>query len=335
MSFILEGTEKCAVIGSGSWATAIVKILLDNEKEVIWYVRRPDSLRHIAEYGNNPKYLRDVHFDTSRIHLTSDVDEAVSGASIVILATPSAFLESVLDGLTVPLSGKFVVSAVKGIIPDGLLTIAEFVNRRYGVPFNRIGIVTGPCHAEEVALERLSYLTVVCKSLENARTLARKFETRFIRTSTSTDIYGTEYAAALKNIYAIGVGIATGLGYGDNFLAVLISNSAMEMDRFLRESYPAERETTASAYLGDLLVTAYSQFSRNRTFGIMVGKGYSVRTAQIEMSMVAEGYYAAECIMRVNEGHGINIPIAEAVYAILYRGECPAAAIGKLTENLI
>ena len=228
-----------------------------------------------------------------------------------------------------------MISAIKGIVPGELVTVAEYVNRRYGVPFCQLGIVSGPCHAEEVALERLSYLTAVCKEPENARALGEKIRTPYISVSYSTDIYGIEYASVLKNIYAMAVGIALGLGYGDNFIAVLISNAAMEMSRFMAETYPAERDTSASAYLGDLLVTSYSQFSRNRRFGLMIGKGYSVEAARMEMSMVAEGYYATECVMRINERYGVEMPIARTVYGILYEGKSPAAGLKLLTGKLI
>lgn len=335
MAYNINKNARCAVIGSGSWATALVKILLENEASVGWYIRNPETSDYIRKNNTNPRYLRDVHFDTARLRMSNDIDEVVAGADIIILAVPSVYLKSTLGPLTVPLTGKFIVSAIKGIVPGDLITIAEYVNRQYGVPFEQIGIVTGPCHAEEIALERLSYLTVVCKDPINAVILGGKIGTDYINVIHSTDIYGTEYASVLKNIYAIAVGICIGLGYGDNFLAVLISNSAMEMTRFLERTYPAERNTSASAYLGDLLVTSYSQFSRNRTFGLMIGKGYSVTSAQIEMSMVAEGYYATECIAEINKCAQVNLPIARAVHAILYENAVPSAAIRELTGELI
>ena len=247
---------------------------------------------------------------------------------------PSIYLKATLAPLTVSLESKFVVSAIKGIVPDELVTIAEYMNRNYGLPFDQIGIVSGPCHAEEVALERLSYLTSVCKTPENSEALGQKIRTDYIRVSGSTDIYGIEYAAVLKNIYAIAVGMAIGLGYGDNFLAVLISNGAMEMARFMERTYPEKRNVFASAYLGDLLVTSYSQFSRNRRFGLMIGKGYSVHSAQMEMSMVAEGYYAADCIMKINLRKGVDMPIAGMVYKVLYQGASPSSSMRSLTERL-
>ncbi len=335
MAYQIEREARCAVIGYGSWATALVKIILENETNVGWYIRNREVLDYVRQHKTNPRYLRDVHFYTNRLETSDDLDAVVSAADIVILAVPSAFLKVTLEPLTVSLRDKFVISAIKGIVPDDYVTVAEYINRKYEVPFDQIGIISGPCHAEEVALERLSYLTVVCKSLDNAVVLGEKIKTRYINVSHSTDIYGVEYAAVIKNIYAIAVGMAIGLGYGDNFLAVLISNAAMEMARFMNTTYPAERDTNASAYLGDLLVTSYSQFSRNRTFGLMIGKGYSVRNAQIEMSMVAEGYYATACIAQINKRFGVDMPIARAVYDVIYGGDTPAAAMRRLTAQLI
>lgn len=331
----IDKKARCAVIGYGSWATAIVKVLLENEERVGWYIRRADVIDHIARNGHNPRYIPNAELDTSRLDMSHDIDSVVEAADIVILAVPSAFLQMTLEPLTVSLADKFVVSAIKGIIPEGYVTIAEYVNERYGLPYDQIGIIAGPSHSEEVSQERLSYLTLVCKNPENAAILCEKLSTPYIITNPSTDIYGTEYAAVLKNIYAICAGISVGLGYGDNFLAVLISNAAIEMNRFLNESYPSERNTSASAYLGDLLVTGYSKFSRNREFGMMIGRGYSVERAQAEMEMVAEGYFAAECIMQVNKRFGIEMPIAECVHRILYGGRPARDEIEKMTKKLI
>lgn len=335
MTYRIDGGSRCAVIGHGSWATALVKILLENEIKVSWYIRNRTVLEHVQQHKSNPRYLRDVHFDTERLNLSDNLDEVVRQAEILLLAAPSVYLKTTLEPLHEPLQNKFVVSAIKGIVPDELLTVAEYINQQYDVPFDQIGIVSGPCHAEEVALERLSYLTVVCKELDNARILGNKIKTDYINISHSTDIYGIEYASVLKNIYALAVGIAIGLDYGDNFLAVLISNGAMEMSRFMDQTYPTERNTFASAYLGDLLVTSYSQFSRNRRFGVMIGKGYSVHAAQMELSMVAEGYYAAECIMQINRRQGVAMPIAQMVYDILYNGASPSESMSGLTVKLI
>ena len=334
MGYKIDTNARCAVIGYGSWATALVKILQENEPQVGWYIRNDEVLEYIRRHKTNPRYLRDVRFDTGRLSLSNNLDQIVDEFDILVLAVPSIYLKATLAPLTVSLESKFVVSAIKGIVPDELVTIAEYMNRNYGLPFDQIGIVSGPCHAEEVALERLSYLTSVCKTPENSEALGQKIRTDYIRVSGSTDIYGIEYAAVLKNIYAIAVGMAIGLGYGDNFLAVLISNGAMEMARFMERTYPEKRNVFASAYLGDLLVTSYSQFSRNRRFGLMIGKGYSVHSAQMEMSMVAEGYYAADCIMKINLRKGVDMPIAGMVYKVLYQGASPSSSMRSLTERL-
>lgn len=325
----------CAVIGYGSWATAIVKILLDNHNTVQWHVRNQEVLSHLHTHHTNPKYLGQVHFYTDLLTATSDINQAVKGADVVILAVPSAFLQLTLEPLRESLDGKFIISAIKGIIPDGYLTIAEWLNQKLSIPFRNIGIITGPCHAEEVALERLSYLTMVCTDPERAELLSEKFRNDYIRVTTSRDIYGAEYASVLKNIYAIAVGICHAQGYGDNFLAVLISNAAIEMEKFMRSSNDSPRQICASAYLGDLLVTCYSQFSRNRTFGMMIGKGYSVLNAQMEMNMIAEGYYATDCIHQQQSRFKVDMPIAEAVYNILYQGRSARSEFHKILSQLI
>jgi len=335
MPYKIKKDARFAVIGHGSWATALVKIILENDTEVWWYIRNEEVLEYVKKHKSNPKYLRDVHFYTPHLKMSSDLDEVVRNADIIILAVPSAFLKDIMASMTESLQDKFVVSAIKGIIPGEYITVAEYLNQFYDLSFDQIGIVSGPCHAEEVALERLSYLTAVCKDIDNSRILGEKIRTWYINVSYSTDICGTEYATVLKNIYAIAVGMCIGQGYGDNFIAVLISNSAMEMERFLNETYPSDRNINASVYLGDLLVTSYSQFSRNRTFGLMVGKGYSVKNAQIEMSMIAEGYYAAYCINQINKKKKISLPIADTVHKILYENANPTSALLNLTKFLI
>ena len=326
---------RCAVIGYGSWATAIVRLLTENNLRTGWYVRNPEVLESLRTEGRNPRYLSDVEFDTARIAPSDNLDEVVAAADVVILATPSAYLKDFLAPLTVPLRDKFVVSAIKGIVPGDYQTVVEYIHDHYGLSYRQIGIVTGPSHAEEVSRGKLSYLTAVCADEENARRLGAMFATSYIRLSYSTDLYGIEYAAILKNIYALAVGIAVGLGYGDNFLAVLIANSAGEMTRFLEESYPDERDTQVSAYLGDLLVTCYSVYSRNRRLGLLIGHGCTVKSALNEMTMVAEGYFASECIRHINTRHGVEMPIAEMVHEVLYNGASPRRLMQELTSKLI
>lgn len=333
---MLNRDTRFAVIGHGSWATAIVKILTDNRVAVDWYVRNDEVRAHIATHRSNPKYLSEVHFYTRRLKLHGDVSEAIQNADIVILATPSAFIKNVLADMTVTFDDKFVISSIKGIVPGEFLTIAEYLHQCHALPYDRIGVLTGPCHAEEVALERLSYLTMACKSYDRAVELSAAFANDYIRINGSTDIYGAEYGPVLKNIYAIAVGMCGSLGYGDNFTAVLISNAAIEMSHFMEKTYPFNRDILASAYLGDLLVTCYSRFSRNRTFGQMIGKGYSVAAAQMDMNMIAEGYYAAACIRQVKLrcGVDVNMPIADAMYAIMYEKKSAVKEMAKILSQL-
>lgn len=325
---------KVAVLGGGSWATAIIKMLLENVNQINWYMRSKEKIKFIKEYKHNNFYLSAVTLDTNRIELYSDVSKAVEDADILIFAIPSAFLKDALQNLTVDISNKLIVSAIKGIVPDANLIIGEYFKEYHKVPMDSFVVISGPCHAEEVALERLSYLTIASQDLKNARFIADMLSTHYVKTSISDDIYGTEYSAVLKNVFAIAAGICHGLGYGDNFNAVLISNAIQEIKRFVDTVHPITRDIKSSAYLGDLMVTAYSQFSRNRTFGNMIGKGYSVKSAQLEMNMIAEGYYAVKSIMEINKKYLVNMPITDAVYNILYEHISPAIEIKLLTENL-
>lgn len=325
---------KVAVIGGGSWATAIVKILTETNDYVGWWMRSEDSALHIKKYHHNPSYLSSVELMTEKIDISTDLNHIVNQADYLIFAVPSAFLKNALESLEIDLRDKVVFSAIKGIIPDENLIVGEFFNQKYQVPLENIGVITGPCHAEEVALERLSYLTVAGIDDEKVEVLARMMENDFIKTKMSDDIYGTEYAAVLKNIYALAAGICHGLGYGDNFQAVLVSNAIREMKKFMKVVHPIKRDINGSAYLGDLLVTAYSQFSRNRMFGNMIGKGYTIRSAMLELNMVAEGYYATRLIREISKQREFKMPIAHAVYKILYAGKSPQKVMRKLTEKL-
>ncbi|MGV3685462.1 MAG: NAD(P)H-dependent glycerol-3-phosphate dehydrogenase [Daejeonella sp.] len=326
-----------AVVGGGSWATAIVKILGDNlnDKEVYWWMRNLDAIEHIKKYKHNPHYLSSVETKVSGAHISANLKEVISGCDMVLLNVPAAFLKEALAGIEEKdLKGKKIISAIKGIVPEDNLIIGEFMNRNYQIPFSDIVVISGPCHAEEVALEKLSYLTIACQDLSLANSFAAMLNTRYIKTNVSDDIYGTEYAAVLKNIYAVASGICHGVGYGDNFQAVLISNAVREIERFVAAIHPIDRDIKESAYLGDLLVTAYSQFSRNRTFGNMIGKGYTVRSAQLEMNMIAEGYYAVYCLHQINKTYKVNMPICRAVYAILYENHSPQIEMKLLSEQL-
>ena len=330
----MSTTPKFAVIGGGSWATAIAKMLCVNLPEIAWYMRNTYAIEHIKINKHNPNYLSSVEFDTNKLKLTSDINEAVAYADYVIFAIPSAFLSGELEKLTVSLEGKVIFSAIKGIVPETSLIVGEHFHKTYAIPYDNIGVITGPCHAEEVALERLSYLTIACGDDEKAKVMAQNLSSHYIKTKTSDDIIGTEYAAMLKNIYAIAAGIAHGLGYGDNFQALLMSNAIREMKKYIKKVHKMKRNINDSAYLGDLLVTGYSIFSRNRMFGNMIGKGYTVKSAQMEMSMVAEGYYATNSAHKLNEEYKAKTPIIDAVYDILYEGKEPKKVFKKLTDKL-
>lgn len=325
------------MIGGGSWATAVIKMLSDNltEKEIYWWLRDKASITYLKKYKHNPKYLSAVQLDIPADHISGDITEVIRPADYIVLNVPAAFLKETLKDVNPEmLRGKKIVSAIKGVVPDENQIIGEFMHEHFGVPLEDILVISGPCHAEEVALEKLSYLTIASINVDAAAHFSELLNTRYLKTVTSDDIFGTEYGAVLKNIYAVASGICHGLGYGDNFQAVLISNAVREMERFVDAVHPITRDIKESAYLGDLLVTAYSQFSRNRTFGNMVGKGYTVKSAQLEMNMVAEGYYAAKCMHIVNEKYGVEMPICLAVYNILYEGHAPAPEMQQLTDQL-
>lgn len=327
--------RKIAVIGGGSWATALVKILCNNVQSVNWWLRSNESVAHILKYRHNPNYLQSVEFDLNKINVSTNLLEIIEPADIVIIATPSAFLVKLFEGMPPKfMDGKIVFSAVKGIIPEYNAIPARFIHKTFGTPYSKIGIICGPCHAEEVALERLSYLTIACQDERYAEQMADLLACRYIKTAVSDDLFGTELSAVLKNVYAIASGICSGLGYGDNFQSVLIANAVQEIENFIDEVSPIHRDVKSSAYLGDLLVTAYSQFSRNRTFGYMIGKGYSVKTAQLEMDMIAEGYYAVKSVMEINKKFQVEIPIVEAVYNILYERISPVIEMRILTDKL-
>ncbi len=329
--------SKIAVIGGGSWATAIIKMLLNNvdkNNKINWFLREKKSIDFIKKFKKNPRYLRSVKLDTDKIVFFENIEEIIKKSNILIFVIPSAFLKSSLEFLKINLKDKFIVSAIKGIIPEDNTIIAEFFQNEYKVPLSSIAVISGPCHAEEVALEKLSYLTIASKDLNKAQFISEKLSCRYIKSSISDDIFGTEYSSVLKNIFAIASGICKSLGYGDNFQAVLISNAIQEIENFANTVHPISRDIKNSAYLGDLLVTSYSQFSRNRTFGAMIGKGYSVKSAQLEMNMIAEGYYSLYCIHKINKKFNVEMPITESVYRIIYKKKDAAMEIKNLTEYL-
>lgn len=324
---------KIAIIGGGSWATAIAKIIVGNTHHIGWYMRRDDRIEDFKRLGHNPAYLTSVHFNMNEIVFSSDLNKIVQAYDTLVFVTPSPYLKNHLKKLKVGIREKFIVTAIKGIVPDENLVCSEYFHHVFDVPLDNLACIGGPSHAEEVALERLSYLTVGCANNEKATAFAKVLAGRFIKTKTSSDVIGIEYSSVLKNVYAIAAGICSGLKYGDNFQAVLISNALQEMSRFLQCVHPIERRIEDSVYLGDLLVTGYSNFSRNRTFGTMIGKGYSVKSAQMEMEMIAEGYFGTKCMKEINKYMHVNMPILDAVYNILYERISPQIEIKLLTDS--
>lgn len=339
---MLKAAKNIAVIGAGSWGTALIKILSDNMPQnshlvsgIHWWVRGEETASHIRQYRHNPRYLSSVEIHPELVQVSADLHHTIRVADVLIFAIPSAFLHDAVATLTPEeLKGKTIVSAIKGIVPQQSCLVAEYFQERFTADKNQLLVITGPCHAEEVALEKLSYLTVAGTDCDRCACIASIIKGRYIKTVQSEDVFGTEYAAVLKNIYAIASGICHGIGYGDNFQAVLIANAIKEIERFIDKVFPQHRKVTDSAYLGDLLVTAYSQFSRNRTFGNMLGKGYSVKAAQLEMSMIAEGYYATKSMYSINEKYGVNMPILNAVYRIIYTQADARTEIKNLTDSL-
>jgi glycerol-3-phosphate dehydrogenase (NAD(P)+) len=322
-----------AIIGGGSWATAIAKIIVSHTHHIGWYIRRDDRIDDFKRIGHNPAYLTSVHFDVNEIDFSSDINKIVQANDTLVFVTPSPYLKNHLKKLKTRIRDKFIVTAIKGIVPDENLCCSEYFHQVYDVPLDNLACIGGPSHAEEVAMERLSYLTVGCSDEEKAKAFTQVLANTFIKTKTSSDVLGIEYASVLKNVYAIAAGICYGLNYGDNFQSVLMSNAVQEMDRFLQTIHPIERNIIDSVYLGDLLVTGYSNFSRNRTFGTMIGKGYSVKSAQIEMEMIAEGYFGTKCMKEINRRLHVNMPILDAVYNILYERISPQIEIKLLTDS--
>lgn len=330
----MSNQTKIAVLGGGSWATAIVKMLSENLNTIGWYMRSVYAIEHIKRNKHNPNYLSSAELQPNQLDLSNDMNYIAKNYDMLIFAIPSAFLNTELEKLTISLKDKTIFSAIKGIVPESGLIVGEHFQKKFNIPIENIGVVSGPCHAEEVAMERLSYLTLACQDEKKAKELSKLIAGRYIKTKISDDIIGTEYAAMLKNIYAIAAGIAHGLGYGDNFQAVLMSNAIREMKRFIKKVHKMKRNINNSAYLGDLLVTGYSTFSRNRMFGNMIGKGYTVKSAMLEMSMVAEGYYATKSAYKINQDNGAKTPIVNAVYNVLYDKKEAKDEFLKLTNRL-
>lgn len=321
-------------MGGGSWATALAKLLLQNCDSIYWYMRRDDRIADFKRTGHNPVYLSDIVFDTARINFSSDINEVCGKADTLLLAVPSPYLKDHLKKVTADLSDKYMVSAIKGIVPEDNTIVTTYMSDRFGIKPERQIVIGGPCHAEEVALGRRSYLTVGGPDPSLAAAFAPCLQGPALRTIVSGDVSGIEYGAVLKNVYGICGGIVYGLKNGDNFLAMITSNAIREMERFLAATSPGERNICDSVYLGDLLVTAYSKFSRNHNFGAYIGRGYSVKAAMMEMEMVAEGYYGTKCIYEINKRYGVDMPILNCVYSILYEKVPAQKAIDRLAFEL-
>ncbi len=344
---------KLGIIGSGSWSTALAKILTDSGHHIQWWIRNDDNIKLMQQKRHNPHYLSSVEFNMSLVTLSSDIKEVVKNADVLVLGVPSAYVEATLSLLSADdLKNKKIISAIKGLVPGHDILLNDFLYRNYHFPLENYFAVLGPCHAEEVAAEKLSYLTISGYDIKMAEVVAGYFNVDYIRTVVNQDILGVQYAAVLKNIYALGTGIAKGLDYGDNFLSVFIANCADEMAGFLKKfgaqhivvgEHSEEDPVThvkmpsyaASVYLGDLLVTCYSLYSRNRSFGNMIGKGYSVQAAQLELNMVAEGYHASKCIHNINQTIGAEIPIAHTIYEIVWQKISAAKGFKAIEEVLV
>ena len=326
--------SKVAILGSGSWATALAKIVMTNEQEINWYIRRQEAIDAFIQTGQNPGYLSNAKFDINRIHFSTDINKIVSASDTMILAIPSPYVKQTTSKIRRSMNGKTIITAVKGMIPDENMIVTDYLAKKFDMTADQLAVIAGPCHAEEIALERLSYLTIGCANLEKAQQAATLLQTDYVKTCISEDVVGLEYSSVMKNIYAIAAGMCQSLRYGDNFQSVLIANAIQEIQRFAQAVNAAHRDIDASGYLGDVLVTAYSKFSRNRQFGQMIGMGYSVKAAQLEMNMIAEGYYGTKCIHIANESMHVNLPIVDAMYAILYEHQSPTIVIQELTQKL-
>ncbi len=333
--FLKPLPTQITVIGSGSWATAIIKILAENSVKITWWIRHKKDADYVKKYYHNPRYLTDVQVNPRKVKITTSIQTAVKNGEYIILALPSAFLIETLKPLNKShFEGKKIVSAIKGMVPEKNMLVTDWVESHFGVSQKNMCVIAGPCHAEEIALEKQSYVTIASSDFKVAQHFASLMKNRFVISNAIDDIDGIEYCAIMKNIIAMACGITHGLGYGDNFQAVLVSNAMEEIKRFLDTISPNHRELYGSGYLGDLLVTAYSKFSRNRSFGNMIGRGYSIKSAQIEMNMIAEGYYAVKSIWEINKSFQINLPIINAVYRILYEKSQPTIEIDLLKTLL-
>jgi glycerol-3-phosphate dehydrogenase (NAD(P)+) len=329
-------SNSIAVIGDGSWATALFHTLCINGHEPFWWVRTPYIADYISKHHRNPEFLRALDLRPMPGKISHHLPFITEQAEILIVVIPSPYLRKVMGHLEPHhMRDKVVVSAIKGMIPRSHQLISDYFSKHFHVKPDDYVFLTGPSHAEEVAKENPTYITLASSSDASIRKVGHLLENEYISVRTSNDVQGLEYATVLKNIYAIAVGICHSLGYGDNFLAVLTANAAKEMESFLDMAAPAKRNLLSSPYLGDIMVTAFSQFSRNRTFGSMIGKGYSVKSALLELNMIPEGYFGVNAIFSVLKKYPAHMDIVRTVYRILYKKADPAEEISKLEKLFI
>lgn len=326
--------KNIGVLGAGSWGTALVKMLSENCDKIFWYSRNDIQIKEIIKTKKNPKYLKDLEIDTDKISISSDLNFIIDNSDILIIAIPSPYIEKSLNEHKTALANKIIFSGSKGVIPESHLVITEHLHKEYNIPFKNLGVLSGPTHAEEIAKGKLSYLTVGSSNDEISKYLSKKLFSPYVHTSLSNDVIGIEYAATLKNIYSILVGISFGLGYGDNFISVLISHCTKEMINFIKSIDNVKREFSHSAYIGDLLVTTYSKHSRNRTFGEMIGEGLPVKKAISKMSMIVEGYYATKNAYEISKSKNMNFEIIKVVHEILYNNKNAELELKLLAEKL-
>ena len=331
-----ETKLKFGVIGSGSWATALIKILSENNNDINWYIRNKENIEFIKKNSHNPNYLSSVEISLKKLKISAEINEVVEASNVIIIAVPSEYVNDEIKKIGVDISNKIIICALKGLVPETNLLFGEHMQKYFNISPNKFLVIGGPCHAEEVALEKLSYLTISSSNLELCKVISKKFSCKYIKVKASDDVIGIEYASMLKNIFALAVGISSGLGYGDNYQSVLMSNSIKEMKRFISKRHKIKRNINNSAYLGDLLVTGYSSFSRNRMFGNMIGKGYTVKAAQLEMKMVAEGYIATKkaYLLNLNSKKKAKTPIIDAAYKILYEKRSAKKIFKDLSDTI-
>ena len=331
-----ETKLKFGVIGSGSWATALIKILSEKNGDINWYIRNAENIDFIKKNSHNPNYLSSVELNLKKLKISAEINEVVETSNVIIIAVPSEYVNKEMKKIDMDISNKIIICALKGLVPETDLLFGEYMQKHFDISPNKFLVIGGPCHAEEVALEKLSYLTIGSSNVKLCKVISKKFSCKYIKVKASDDVIGIEYASMLKNIFALAVGISNGLGYGDNYQSVLMSNSIKEMKRFISKRHKIKRNINNSAYLGDLLVTGYSSFSRNRMFGDMIGKGYTVKAAQLEMKMVAEGYIATKkaYLLNLNSKKKAKTPIIDATYKILFEKRSAKKIFKDLSDTI-